>query len=113
MAEMRCISCGQDNRADRRFCSECGAALEARCESCGAANQADEKFCGGCGERLLSCATAPSPVAAVPEPDEMPPTGERRQLTVLFCDLVGSTELSARLDPEDLREVVRAYQARP
>jgi class 3 adenylate cyclase/tetratricopeptide (TPR) repeat protein len=36
---------------------------------------------------------------------------ERRQLTVLFCDLVGSTALSSRLDPEDLREVVRAYQA--
>ena len=36
--------------------------------------------------------------------------GERRQLTVLFCDLVGSTALSAQLDPEDLREVVRAYQ---
>jgi hypothetical protein len=35
---------------------------------------------------------------------------ERRQLTVLFCDLVGSTELSARLDPEDLREVMRRYQ---
>ena len=36
--------------------------------------------------------------------------GERRQLTVMFCDLVGSTELSTRLDPEDLREVIRAYQ---
>src|SRR5271169_5675510 len=35
--------------------------------------------------------------------------GERRQLTVMFCDLVGSTELSARLDPEDLREVIAAY----
>src|SRR5205823_8815426 len=34
---------------------------------------------------------------------------ERRQLTVMFCDLVGSTELSARLDPEDLREVIAAY----
>jgi len=39
------------------------------------------------------------------------PDAERRQLTVLFCDLVGSTDLSGRLDPEDLREVVRAYQA--
>jgi class 3 adenylate cyclase/predicted ATPase len=38
------------------------------------------------------------------------PEAERRQLTVLFCDLVGSTALSAQLDPEDLREVVRAYQ---
>src|ERR1700746_1828394 len=34
---------------------------------------------------------------------------ERRQLTVMFCDLVGSTELSTRLDPEDLREVIGAY----
>src|SRR5215471_18997512 len=36
-------------------------------------------------------------------------SAERRQLTVMFCDLVGSTELSARLDPEDLREVIAAY----
>ncbi|MGH8064441.1 MAG: adenylate/guanylate cyclase domain-containing protein [Candidatus Entotheonellia bacterium] len=39
-----------------------------------------------------------------------PPDAERRQLTVMFCDLVDSTSLSERLDPEDLREVVRAYQ---
>jgi class 3 adenylate cyclase/predicted ATPase len=37
------------------------------------------------------------------------PAAERRQLTVMFCDLVGSTELAARLDPEDLREVIAAY----
>src|SRR5215510_8773710 len=37
------------------------------------------------------------------------PDAERRQLTVLFCDLVGSTALSSQLDPEDLRQVVRAY----
>jgi class 3 adenylate cyclase len=37
------------------------------------------------------------------------PTGERRQLTVLFCDLVGSTELSARVDPEEMGEIVRVY----
>src|SRR4051812_47534826 len=39
-------------------------------------------------------------------------TAERRPLSVMFCDLIGSTALSARLDPEDLREVIRAYQAR-
>ena len=39
------------------------------------------------------------------------PEAERRQLTVMFCDLVGSTELSARLDPEDMGEVIRAYQS--
>jgi class 3 adenylate cyclase len=37
---------------------------------------------------------------------------ERRQLTVLFCDLVGSTELAARLDPEDMGEIIRAYHSR-
>ena len=44
--------------------------------------------------------------AEAPDPER----AERRQLTVMFCDLVGSTDLSGRLDPEDLREVVRAYQ---
>jgi hypothetical protein len=40
------------------------------------------------------------------------PEAERRQLTVLFCDLVDSTALSSQLDPEELREVVRAYHKR-
>jgi class 3 adenylate cyclase/tetratricopeptide (TPR) repeat protein len=52
------------------------------------------------------------PKAAPPEPVPAPEVheAERRQLTVMFCDLVGSTELSDRLDPEDLRDVVAAYQ---
>src|SRR5262245_52232160 len=45
--------------------------------------------------------------AAAPDAD---PTAERRQVTVMFSDLVGSTALSARMDPEDLREVISAYQ---
>jgi class 3 adenylate cyclase/predicted ATPase len=50
-------------------------------------------------------------VAASAEPEEEPaPEGERRQLTVLFCDLVESTRLAAGLDPEDWRELVRGYQ---
>ena len=53
-----------------------------------------------------------APAALEPTPAAARPfEAERRQLTVLFCDVVGSTELSARLDPEDLREVMRAYQA--
>jgi class 3 adenylate cyclase len=51
------------------------------------------------------------PVEVTPRPaDAHSPAAERRQLTVLFCDLVGSTQLSGQLDPEDLRAVVRAYQ---
>jgi class 3 adenylate cyclase/predicted ATPase len=49
-------------------------------------------------------------IEAASSPRAVPPEAERRQLTVLFCDLVGSTELSARLDPEDMSTVIRAYQ---
>jgi predicted ATPase/class 3 adenylate cyclase len=52
----------------------------------------------------------PAPQAAVPPAEPRPPAAERRQLTVEFIDLVGSTTLSAHLDPEEYREVVRAYQ---
>src|SRR5712672_3470836 len=48
-------------------------------------------------------------VMAAPRDAVTPAGAERRQLTVMFCDLVGSTALSARLDPEDLREVIAAY----
>jgi class 3 adenylate cyclase/predicted ATPase len=67
----------------------------------------------------LSAGTAPATKpAAKPQPDRAttpisaaaPSEAERRQLTVMFCDLVGSTALSARLDLEDIREVIRAYQ---
>src|SRR4051812_47229604 len=50
----------------------------------------------------------PAPSATVPVPRS--PDAERRQLTVMFVDLVGSTELSRRLDPEDMRELIRGYQ---
>jgi class 3 adenylate cyclase len=51
--------------------------------------------------------TAPQPEFTEPK---TPDTAERRQVTVMFSDLVGSTALSARMDPEDLREVISAYQ---
>ena len=54
----------------------------------------------------------PSAPGQSPLPEPPLPDAERRQLTVMFCDLVGSTSLSGQLDPEELREVVRAYQAR-
>ena len=53
---------------------------------------------------------SPSSLHAPPPAASAPPEAERRQLTVLFCDLVDSTVLATQLDPEDLREVVRAYQ---
>src|SRR5580704_17414494 len=53
----------------------------------------------------------PDSVAAPPQPEpRIQDAAERRQVTVMFSDLVGSTALSARMDPEDLREVISAYQ---
>src|SRR5689334_21623609 len=52
------------------------------------------------------------PIDLGSQPDASETTAERRPLSVMFCDLIGSTALSARLDPEDLREVIRSYQAR-
>src|SRR5215470_6415415 len=66
---------------------------------------------------LVTQASSPAPalsveagpaIAAIHTPDL--PDAERRQLTVMFCDLVDSTVLASQLDPEDLREVIRAYQ---
>jgi class 3 adenylate cyclase len=54
-----------------------------------------------------TAAYAQEPVLAASKPQDI---AERRQVTVLFSDLVGSTALSARMDPEDLREVISAYQ---
>ena len=59
---------------------------------------------------LPSTSHSNGPNASTPIVPTPVPEAERRQLTVMFCDLVGSTALSGQLDPEDLREVVRAYQ---
>ncbi len=105
---MRCVGCGTENRPGRRFCARCGAALAAACPSCKFVNEPSDEFCGGCGHPLtLAAPGSASPAGALP----LTPSAERRQLTVLFCDLVGSTELSVRMDPEELRDTIRAYQA--
>jgi len=103
---MTCPSCGRQNRAERRFCTECGGRLAPACPSCGARIEGPEKFCGECGAQLSE---RDAPASADRESNQLP-AGERRQLTVMFCDLVGSTPLSSQLDPEELRDVVVQYQ---
>ena len=65
------------------------------CPGCGFSNPGGFKFCGHCGQKLSQ---------------ERPPEAERRQLSVMFFDLVGSTALSGMLDPEELRDLVQTYQ---
>lgn len=97
---MQCPNCLTESLAQARFCPECGTSLAPCCPGCGAKAPLNAKFCSECGERLSSVAV-----------DRVVPEAERRQLSVMFCDLVGSTDFSTRLDPEDWREVVRAYQS--
>ncbi len=106
---MSCPACGYGNPARNRFCGSCGAALAARCTGCGAELPPAAKFCAECGTptaRREGALPTPTP----PADADVARAGERRQLTVLFCDLVGSTPLAQQLDAEDWRDVVTRYQ---
>ena len=83
------------------------------------ATDKDGKMLVWIGTETQTQTASPTVDVRVPEPsastrpsqsDPETPTGERRQLTVMFCDLVGSTALSEQLDPEELQALVRAYQ---
>jgi class 3 adenylate cyclase/predicted ATPase len=101
---MRCARCQHEAPAGAEFCPECGARLAIACPRCSTPNAAEHKFCTKCGAALWAPV---EPERAVPP---SAPAAERRQLTVMFCDLVGSTALSSGLDPEEMRDVIGAYQ---
>jgi class 3 adenylate cyclase len=122
---MQCPRCQSDNRDTAKLCEQCGSRLARTCPSCSHEVSPRANFCPECGTRLRTA--SPSPSLGLSQTDRqreaqaapLGPIGaergaaeaERRQLTVLFCDLVDSTLLSGQLDPEELREVVQAYQA--
>ncbi len=101
---MRCQNCSAENPADAKFCIQRGNPCQRQCQECGFGNPREARFCAQCGAPLETTALLRAP----PEPRGL--TGERRHLTVLFCDLVGSTEIAAQLDPEEWRETVAGYQ---
>jgi class 3 adenylate cyclase/tetratricopeptide (TPR) repeat protein len=101
---MRCPVCQHRSHEGARFCAECGSALAPRCGGCGVPLRADDRFCGACGRPVAAGEAAPDR-ATDPERE-----AEHRQITVAFCDLVGSTLHASKLDPEDWREVVRRFQ---
>src|SRR5258708_7192793 len=101
---MVCPNCKAENPDSSKFCIQCGAPQPLACPSCGHGNSPLANFGASCGTALAAGAPlSPAIVASTS-------LAERRQLTVMFCDLVGSTALSVRLDPEDLREVIVLYQ---
>ncbi len=114
---MRCQSCGHDNRATAIFCEQCGTRLAPVCPHCGAEVRPGARFCDACGHRLIQAAQ-PAPA---PDPRTYTPPylrekilrgrtaleGERRTVTVLFADAVGSTALAERLDEEVVRNITQ------
>ena len=100
-----CGECGGENPSDHRFCSGCGSALSSKCPHCGSAVSPGHRFCGNCGE-VLSESTPQA--AGVPEEPASRP-GELRLVSVLFCDLVGSTAMAEHRDDDEFRELLAGY----
>src|SRR5215472_4889861 len=115
---MRCPRCSADNGAGMKFCGQCGAPLGSACPSCGASNPAEHKFCGQCGAPLdgpgLQDSVSPEPYLPGPRVSRSADgrstlPGEMKQVTVLFCDIVGSTPMTERLGPEAMRDLVSSF----
>ena len=108
---MICPNCRTDNPEKAKFCLSCGTALEKRCSNCQAELAPDARFCMHCGQRIAEespddATRLEKLTSAAPEPlaDKVRAAsdiaGERRIVTVLFVDVVGSTALAESLDVE-------------
>jgi double zinc ribbon protein len=116
---MKCSGCGFDNAAGMKFCNECGGALASKCRSCGFENPRGMKFCGECGKSLADS----GPPVRSPDPRSYTAhylaekiltsrsalEGERKQVTILFADVRGSTELASELDPEEWHGIMARH----
>jgi class 3 adenylate cyclase/tetratricopeptide (TPR) repeat protein/ABC-type lipoprotein export system ATPase subunit len=134
---VQCVNCGSELIAGKKFCHNCGAPAVAPCPNCGAAVDPGFRFCPDCGFRLAAetkdnsvrpeAAIVPQSVAPANDRIARLPTlipaelaqkildskgsvvGARKLVTVLFCDLVGSTAIAERLDPEEYRDLLGEY----
>ena len=111
---MRCTRCDHENGSTAKFCEECAAPMPRICTNCGTELSETAKFCPECAHPVFSHVRAGTSGSAgsTPLAAQVGDSGERRQLTVMFCDLVGSTALSEKLDPEELRALLHDYRTR-
>ena len=121
---MECPKCQTDNSEINKFCRECGAKLLLFCPQCAAEIPPGDKFCGQCGHNM-SAHSEPAPKdlsfdekidkiqrylpkglteKILSQKDRI--EGERKQVTVMFCDLEGFTALSERFDPEKVYSIM-------
>jgi predicted ATPase/class 3 adenylate cyclase len=109
---MQCEQCGFENPKGMRFCGQCATPLNRLCPNCGSSNPANFDFCGQCAHSLTGAQSTDNVRPNTdPQHTSNQEDAERRQLTVLFCDIVNSSALSANIDPEDLRDIMREYRA--
>jgi class 3 adenylate cyclase len=122
--KMKCPQCQFENPDTQKFCGDCGSKLDKVCPNCGGANPSQYKFCGECGCKLD---IPPEPSSKDLSFDEkltkiqkyLPKgltekilsqreriEGERKQVTVMFCDMVGFTSFSEKLGPEEAYTVM-------
>jgi class 3 adenylate cyclase/tetratricopeptide (TPR) repeat protein len=98
---MECQFCHAPNAPAHRFCEQCGRALTFKCAVCGFDCAAAARFCGGCGIALGRENGASPGAHATAAAESVDGWGELKQATVLFADIVSSTEQIAQLDPEE------------
>lgn len=123
---MICSTCDTVNPGGAKFCNNCGTRLPEPCAACGTTNPAGAKFCNNCGSNLPGEPRGAQAVTPTSEPavsDTLNPLlpgevkarlestrtrgeGERRIVTILFCDVKGSTAAAATLDPEEWTEII-------
>ena len=102
---MLCSQCGFDNPAGMKFCGSCAAIMERACPKCNSQNPVCFEYCGHCAYKFSD--TPPQPITPINKKND---AAERRQITVLFCDIVNSSKIASNLDPEDLRDILQDYR---
>ncbi|MGD0948538.1 MAG: adenylate/guanylate cyclase domain-containing protein [Candidatus Binatia bacterium] len=131
---MHCTNCGTELIAGKRFCHICGTQVSLTCPNCGSTIEPGFRFCPDCGFRLTADhSTGSKSTTAGESPTDQPPNvlakhipaelaqkirastgaiaGERKLVTVMFCDVAGSTAIAERLDPEEYHELLEQYLA--
>ena len=125
---MKCAKCHFENPEGLTFCGKCGEKLEKVCPKCKFPNPPDFIYCGKCGNNLTLPLGLTAQELSFHEklakiqrylPKDLAQKilaqkgkieGERKQVTVMFCDIVDSTALSERMDPEDLRDIFQTIR---
>jgi class 3 adenylate cyclase/tetratricopeptide (TPR) repeat protein len=122
--KMKCPQCQFENREGAKFCKECGTKLDLTCPQCGNILSPNSRFCDECGFRLISSSErAPKALSfdeklskiqkylpkgltekILSQKDRI--EGERKAVTVMFCDMAGFTPLSEQLGPEEAYSIM-------